>query len=111
MKKSKDNLIHIGKDYAFQISKSDITLFKCRITEKGEAHFDTIGYYTSLEAMYFRLIETGLAGLENLQDIANRQIELKKWISAALQELAKNTFGFADKHKSMLAIPKQGAKN
>lgn len=87
MKNSKDNFIHVGDKYCFQIDAQCLTLYKSRINKKGAMQYDVVGYYTSLEAMYQRLVEIGLEDCRNLQDIADRQTQLKKDI----MESMKNT--------------------
>jgi hypothetical protein len=106
MKRSKDrHLICIGPDYAFEIDKFCFTLLKRHVSKTGKAHWDTIGYYTSLEAMYYRLVEIGATGLESLQDVCQRQIELKKWVAESLKNLQLIPSAVADWHKSKFLIP------
>ena len=101
MKKSKDKKIFIDNDYAFEIDSRCITLFKKRITQKGQLQYDTVGYYTSLEAAYNRLIDTELEGCRNLQDIADRQIELRNYIKDSLKTISER----AHKHGIDFLMP------
>lgn len=106
MKKSKDKgLIHIADSgYAFEIDPQCVTLHKRRITKHGVAQFDCCGHFTSLEAMFQRLVNMDIAGLESLQDIATRQAELKNWIRATLKTCFVEISQAADKDKSIILI-------
>jgi hypothetical protein len=111
MKHSKDKLIHVGPDYAFEIGKTDITLFERKVSDKGRVYFANPLYFSSLEAMYNRLADTGLAGLQSLQDIAERQIELKNWVRETIKNAVLALSERADKEKTSFSIPTMGKKN
>jgi hypothetical protein len=110
LKSSKDKKIYIDSDYAFEISPTCITLSKRRITKKGKLQFDTIGYFTSLEAMYHRMIYDAIEGIDNLQDIAERQAELKNHIGESVSEAALAISKTADTHNIGFLIPDSLAK-
>lgn len=105
MKNSKDSFIHVGNRYCFQVDAQCITLYKTRINKKGAMQYDVVGYYTSLEAMYGRLVEVGLEDCRNLQDIAERQIELKKDIIESLEKVLTAISKAADRDKNAARIP------
>lgn len=92
MKQSKDSgLIHISDSgYAFEIGSICSTLYSRRITKEGIAQYDAIGYFTSLEAMFKRLVDMDLEGLRSFQDIVERQISLKTWIKDALVAISQS---------------------
>jgi hypothetical protein len=106
MKNSKNKLVMIGPEYGFEISSLCYTLFQRRISQKGREYWDLIGYYTSLEAMYLRLVECGQEPSRDFQDIYNRQIELKTWIAESIQKLIESPSFTVLRDKSMLAIPR-----
>ena len=95
MKESKDNFIHIGPDYAIQGDTYCVTIFKRRIVQKtGKVQWDAIAYCSNLEQAYHRLIDMDLGPINNFQDIAERILDLKKWISDATQSMASDSIAF-----------------
>ena len=105
MKNSKDGKIYINPDYAFEIGLNCITLSKRRISKKGQLQYDTVGFFTSLEAMYQRMIYDGIEGIDNLQDIAERQADLKKDIRESIEKSALAISETADAHNINFLIP------
>jgi hypothetical protein len=82
VKKSKNEAICIGPRFLFEISPLCYTLYERKVSEKGNEYLDTVGYYTTMESMYARLVDlNALTDCRNFQDICQRQIDLKEWIS------------------------------
>lgn len=82
MKQSKDNMIHIGSDYAIQGDRYCLTLLKKRIVKKtGNIQWDAVAYFDTFESLFDKLVDMEIMPINNLQDIAERIIELKQWIS------------------------------
>lgn len=109
MKQSKDiGLIHLSNSgYAFLIDSFCITLYRGRITKKGAKQYDALGYYSCLEAMFLRLIDlAGLDGCKDLQDIVDRQNDLKKWLADSLQDLSQNPSLADQVLENQIRVPK-----
>lgn len=106
MKSSKDNMIHIGPDYAIQGDRYCLTLYKRRIAKKtGLEQYDVIGYFTSIEALFHQLVDMDIGPINNLQDIAERIENLKGWISGTLENMAQNPLSNDLATKDKMLIP------
>lgn len=91
MKTSKDNMIHIGLDWAIQGDEFCWTLYKRRVTKKGSAQWDAKGYYISLNDLLKRLVSMDIGPVNNLAYVAQRQDELQKHIDNICEKLAKSS--------------------
>jgi len=92
MKESKDNMIVVGADYALQGDSMCITLYKRRVVKNtGLVQWDAIGYFTNIEQAFHRMIDHDVGPINNLQDIAERITEIKKWISDVTQNIAQKS--------------------
>ena len=80
MKTSKDNMIHVGPDWALSGDETCITLYKRRITKSNKARFDPKGYFNNLTDAFIRMVDLELNPLYELEDIVEGIDNLKKWI-------------------------------
>jgi len=69
MKESKDNMIHIGADWALQGDEICITLYKRRVSGKGKEQYDARGYYNDFHEAYKAMIKKSIGPLNNVEMI------------------------------------------
>lgn len=92
MKQSKDNMINIGTDYSIQGDRTCLTLYKRRVVKKtGKLQWDVIGYFDTFEHLFHRLVDEEVNPINNLQDIAERIVELKNWISDTVKSIPRES--------------------
>jgi hypothetical protein len=84
VKSSKDDMIHIGPDWALCGDEQCITLYKRRITNKGKLQWDPKGYYLNLEHALKRMIDMEINPITDLEDIVKGIDNLKKWLSESI---------------------------
>ena len=84
MKVSKDNMIHIDKDYAIQGDDQSVVLYRKSVTKSGELRLDSGTHFSSLTDALFRLIEMDLGERKSFQAIIDRIDELKNSIITAV---------------------------
>ena len=82
MKSSKDNMIHIGPDYAIRGDRLCLTLLKRRITEKGKAQWDAIGYYSDYKYALKRMVDYEIGPLNVIEDIVKAVDNLREHIDS-----------------------------
>jgi len=80
MKTSKDNMIHIGPDWAISGDELCITLYRRRITQNGTVQWDAKGYFQNLPDTFKRMVDMELNPSVDFEDIINGIDNLKKWI-------------------------------
>ena len=69
MKTSKNEMIHIGADWGLQGDSMCITLYKRRITEKGQEQWDAIGFYPNFHDAYKAMVQKEIGPLNNVEKI------------------------------------------
>jgi hypothetical protein len=68
MKKSKDNIIHVGTDYGICGDEICITLYKRRVTKGGNVQWDAKGYFPNLSDAFKKMVDLELNPINNLGD-------------------------------------------
>lgn len=86
MKAIVDGFLHLEGGYAIQGDSVCVTLYKERVTKKGQKKLDVIGYYPNIPQAFNRLIDTELNQAPDLQYLSDKIAELKTWC----EELIKN---------------------
>jgi len=69
MKRSKNEMIHIGADWALQGDETCITLYKRRVTEKGAEQYDAKGYYNDFHEAFKAMVIKEIGPLNNVENI------------------------------------------
>ncbi|MHC4690962.1 MAG: hypothetical protein ACYS5F_15250 [Planctomycetota bacterium] len=87
MKNSKDDMLHIGPEWALSGDEQCITLYKRRVTKKGKLQFDAKGYYINLEHALNRMIDMDInPRISDLEDVVRGIDNLKLWLSESISE-------------------------
>jgi len=80
MKDGKDEMIHVGPNYALQGDSLCITLYKRRVTKKGKAQFDAVGYFVDFKQALKRMVDMDIGPLNNIESIVAAVDNLREHI-------------------------------
>jgi hypothetical protein len=69
MKTSKNEMIHIGPDWALKGDELCLTLYKRRINDKGVEQWDAKGYYPDFHQAYKAMVQKEIGPLNNIKNI------------------------------------------
>jgi hypothetical protein len=81
---SKNNLIHIGADWALKGSSLCVSLQKRHISEKGKEYWTDEGYYNDFHDAYRAMINKGIGPLNNVEKIIKAIDNLYEFAAARL---------------------------
>jgi hypothetical protein len=79
MKTIVDGYLYLKDGYAIQGDSVCVTLYKERVTKKGQKQLDVIGYYPNIPQAFNRLIDSELNQASDLQYLNDKIAELKTW--------------------------------
>ena len=85
MKTIVDGYLDLKGGYAIQGDSLCVTLYKERVTKKGQKQLDVIGYYPNIPQAFDRLIDTELNQAPDLQYLNDKIAELKTWAEDLLK--------------------------
>jgi hypothetical protein len=85
MKTIVDGYLYLKGGYAIQGDSLCVTLYKERVTKKGQKQLDVIGYYPNIPQAFDRLIDTELNQAPDLQYLNDKIAELKTWAEDLLK--------------------------
>ena len=90
MKNSKDDLIHIGSDWALGPDQICVTVFKRRITKKGKVQWDAVSYHNNTYDALQWCVDKEISIRSDIDDIIKGIDDLKKWIKEAWDAIKKH---------------------
>ena len=80
MKNSKDDMLHIGPDYAISGNEDCVTLYKRRITDKGKVQYDAKGYFMNHKQLLRKMVDMELNQVAALDQLVKTSDYLKHCI-------------------------------
>jgi hypothetical protein len=79
MKTIVDGYLYLKGGYAIQGDSICVTLYKERVTKKGQKQLDVIGYYPDISKAFNRLIDSEINQATDLQYLNEKIAELRAW--------------------------------